>query len=287
MKRKSSIFGIAGLITMLLLAACGGSGTTGNSSPTATSTKTSNTITANATLKHVPSGTADLSWDLVSRALTVKVMLSGLAPNSIHPAHIHKGSCSNQGAVLYPLQNIVADAAGNGSSTTKIMNVTTGILGTGWYINVHNGPGLTPADQFLPIVCGDITNSHPSITASQSLRVTLDAAPGASMDQAAMGTAQLSLTGSTLTVKLTLSGLAPNSAHAAHIHSGSCTNQGSVVYPLQNVTADASGKATVTTTIHNVKSIPASGWYVNVHHSTQLTNQTGFDPIACGNVTLG
>jgi hypothetical protein len=43
----------------------------------------------------------------------------------------------------------------------------------------------------------------------------------------------------------------------------------------------------VTTTINNVTSIPSSGWYVNVHHSTVLSTQTGFDPIACGDVTVG
>ena len=101
------------------------------------------------------------------------------------------------------------------------------------------------------------------------------------------GMAQLSLSGTTLTVKLTLSGLEPNSAHAAHIHTGSCESQGAVVYPLMPVMADASGNATVMTTINNVSSIPGSGWYVNVHHSTALSTQTGFDPIACGNVTVG
>jgi hypothetical protein len=51
------------------------------------------------------------------------------------------------------------------------------------------------------------------------------------------------------------------------------------------VVADASGKSISTTTIKNVSSIPGKGWYVNVHYSTNLTTQTGFDPIACGDVT--
>jgi hypothetical protein len=75
--------------------------------------------------------------------------------------------------------------------------------------------------------------------------------------------------------------------HAAHIHAGSCESQGAVVHPLTTVAADASGNANVTTTIDNVSSIPSSGWYVNVHHSTDLSTQTGFNPIACGNVTVG
>jgi hypothetical protein len=188
--------------------------------------------------------------------------------------------------VVYPLQNVVADAHGVGTSTTTIKNVTT-LPATGWYINVHNGPGLSPSDQFLPIVCNDLSLSTISATSTSSLQVPLTAAPGSSASESASGTAQLTLSGNTLTVKLTLSGLAPNSAHAAHIHAGSCESQGPVVHPLQNVVADASGNADVTTTIQNVSSIPSSGWYVNVHYSTDLSTQTGFNPIACGDVTVG
>jgi hypothetical protein len=154
-------------------------------------------------------------------------------------------------------------------------------------VNVHNGPELANADQALPIVCGDIANTTASTTTAQTVNVTLNAAPGASTGQAAMGKATLKLSGSTLTVTLTLSGLAPNSKHAAHIHMGNCTSQGKVLYPLTTVAADASGNATVSTTINNVTAIPSSGWYVNVHNSTELTTQAGFDPIACGNVMLG
>lgn len=279
------------MLMALLLVACGGN--TGGTTTTVTTTPTSNassntnTTTATATLKHVPNGTADLNWDPKTHMLTVKIMLVGLAPNSMHPAHIHTGSCSKQGSVLHPLQNVVADSHGTATVTSPISNVMQGIPASGWYVNVHNGPGLTTTDQFLPIVCGDVSNSNTSTTAAQSLHITLNAAPGASKGEAATGMAQLTLSGKTLTVKLTISGLEPNSMHPAHIHSGMCESEGPVVYPLQTVQADASGNASVTTTINNVASIPGSGWYVNVHHSMALSTQTGFDPVACGNVTVG
>lgn len=289
-QRRISLFAVLAVVVTLLVTACGGSTTsTPASTPTSNSpatTPTSSATTATVTLKHVPNGTADLSWDPTSHMLTVKIALVGLAPSSTHPSHIHAGSCSNQGNVIYPLQNIVADAHGVGTATSMV-SVPKGIAASGWYVNVHNGPGLSPSDQFLPIVCGDVSNSSTSTTAAQSVHVTLTSAPGASAGETVSGMAQLSLSGTTLTVKLTLSGLEPNSAHAAHIHSGSCESQGAVVYPLTTVKADASGNATVMTTINNVSSIPGSGWYVNVHHSTALSTQTGFDPIACGNVTVG
>lgn len=279
--RNSFTLVLLGVVTMLLLAACGGSTTT----TTPSSSPTTSATTASATLKHLPNGTTDLSWDPGSHMLTVKIALVGLAPSSTHPSHIHTGSCSNQGNVIYPLQNIVADAHGVAAATSMV-SVPKGIPASGWYVNVHNGPGLSPSDQFLPIVCGDVANSNTSTSAAQTIHIMMQAAPNASAGETVSGMAQLSLSGGTLTVMLTLSGLEPDSAHAAHIHTGSCESQGAVVYPLKPVMADASGSATVTTTIPNISSIPSSGWYVNVHHSTALSTQTGFNPIACGNVTL-
>ncbi len=282
--RKINLLAVLSVAAALILAGCGG-GSTSAPASTPTATSASSGTTAHATLKHMPNGMATVSFDLARQSLTVKISLIGLAPNSTHPAHIHSGSCANQGTVVYPLKDVVADAHGVGTSTTMIQSVT--VPASGWYLNVHNGPGLTPSEQFLPIVCSDLNTASLSAPPSSSLNVPLDAAPGSSASETASGTAQLALSGSTLTVKLTLSGLAPNSSHAAHIHSGSCESQGAVVHPLSTVTADASGNATVTTTINNVSSIPSSGWYVNVHYSTALSTQTGFDPIACGNVTSG
>ena len=286
MNRKINLLAGLGIVAVLLLSGCGGTTAAPASSPTPASTSTSAPTSTSAILKHMPHGMATIGWDPTSQGLTVKISLIGLAPNSTHPAHIHSGSCANQGAVVYPLQNVVADAHGVGTSTTTIKNVTK-LQASGWYLNVHNGPTLSPSDQFLPIVCNDLTFTTATPASSLSLQVPLNTAPPASAGETVSGTAQLALAGSTLTVKLTLSGLEPNSKHAAHIHAGSCESQGAVVYPLTPVVADASGNANMTTTIANVSSIPSSGWYVNVHHSTDLSTQTGFDPIACGNVTGG
>jgi CHRD domain len=286
--RKINLIAGLGIVAVLLLTACGGttSAPASSSTPASTSTGATTSNIASATLKHQPHGTATISWDPTRQGLTVKISLIGLAPGSTHPAQINSGSCAKQGAVVYPLQNVVADARGVGTSTTTIKNVTK-IPASGWYIIVHNGPNLSPSDQFLPIVCSNLTRTTVSPTSSLSLQVPLNTAPPASASETVSGMAHLTLAGSTLAVKLTLSGLQPNSMHAAHIHAGSCESQGAVVYPLKTIVADALGKANVTTTIANVSSILSSGWYVNVHHGTDMSTQTGFDPIACGNVTLG
>src|SRR5215471_14920014 len=190
-RRKFNILAMLSVVGVLLLAACGGSTSTSptstpTSAPAATSIPTIPTITgipsisSSIPLKHVPTGTADLSWNPSSHALTVKISLVGLAPSSMHPSHIHTGSCANQGNVIYPLTTLVADAHGVASATTVVNNVANGIPATGWYVNVHNGPGLSTNDQFLPIVCADVANSNTSTSAAQSVHLMLQSAPPAS-----------------------------------------------------------------------------------------------------------
>ncbi|MGH2506687.1 MAG: CHRD domain-containing protein [Ktedonobacteraceae bacterium] len=294
-KRKMPMWVVFAVLVLLLLAGCG-NGTPAASSFSSTPasqsassntgfTTASNGNVATATLKHTPTGTANLSWDHTTRMLTVQVMLTGLAPHSIHPNHIHEGSCASQGKVLYPLTNLVVDEHGAAQATTKI-HLLNGIPAKGLYLNVHNGPALTTAAQFLPIACSDIINQDTSLRSDQTVVLAFPAAPSGSLNENANGMTNLSLSGHTLTVKLELSGLQPYSQHAAHIHSGSCVSQGAVIYPLNTVKADAAGKATVTTIIQNVTTIPSTGWYVNVHRNTDLSTQTGFDPIACGDVVL-
>jgi CHRD domain len=276
------LLAVLSVVVVLLLSGCGG--TSSASTSPATPTRAASGTAGIATLKHAPRGIATIDWNPANQNLTVKISLVGLAPSSTHPAQIYSGSCAKQGAVGYTLNNVLADARGVGSSTTVIKNVKT-VPASGLNIIVHNGPGLAPADELLPIVCNDLTFTHLSPTSPLSVQVPLDAAPGSDASQTASGTAQLTLSGTTMTVKLTLSGLQPGSSHAAHIHAGSCESEGAVIYPLSNVVADASGKSISTTAIKNVSSIPARGWYVNVHYSTDVATQTGFDPIACGDVT--
>jgi CHRD domain-containing protein len=235
-------------------------------------------------LQHAPHGTADLTWNPQATTLTVTMKLSGLQAQTSHPAHIHSGDCSTDGDSVYPLNHVVADAAGNGISTTTINNVTGGIPATGWHITVHSGPTLQTPAEALAISCGNVVNQQRATNTTQSVSVPLD---GANADnQQATGTADLSLDQATLTVHTTVSNLVPGSEHAAHIHAGSCESQlpGNILYPLTPLKADTQGVARSVTVIPNVSSLPASGWYINIHFGTDLSTQTGFDSIACGNV---
>lgn len=279
---------------LLLLSACGSGGTSSNAPSTATSsggtssgTPSTATKGAVAVLTHAPQGSASLVWSHASHQISVTIDLTGLAPTSTHPAHIHAGDCNANGPIVYTLYNVVADKAGRATTTTTISNVTEAIPSQNWSIHVHNGPGLQPADQFTPIACGTIVNSQTNPHPWQQVGLTLG--PTNAANQNASGSTRLTLQNETLTVVLTMHGLVPNSEHAAHIHAGGCQSQlpGNIVHMLKNVVADGHGNATETTVIQHVPAIPVPGWYINVHASTNVSTQTGFDPIACANVITG
>jgi hypothetical protein len=273
--RKLLLAGAMGALLLILTSAIG--------SPLALA-HDSGSATASAYLSHAPHGYATLKWSPDSKQLSVTLNLTGLDPHSTHPAHIHAGACTANGPIVYMLNNVVANNAGNATVTTIISNVQNGIPSKSWSINVHNGPGLSPANQFIPIACGNVHNHHTSSRCQQTVHVKLGATTG--QNQSVWGYAHLKLKDGTLTVFVSVKNLVPGSVHAEHIHAGSCQDQvpGSVVYMLNNLVANSNGRATATTVIHGVHSIPEQGWYINVHRTTILTNQTGFDPIACGNV---
>ena len=101
-------------------------------------------------------GTVEVLKSAGSFVLTWK--LKGLAPNSGHISHIHKGHCPNTpGGVAYALTVVQADASGNGvgSATVQVDYV---IPDTGWYANAHFGPDLQGGNA-KSIACAELANS--------------------------------------------------------------------------------------------------------------------------------
>ena len=258
-------------ISVLLLIVAGGA--------TSTDVFANSTVAARANLQHTPTGTADLHVGSQGYELTVSISLTGLAPNSTHPAHIHAGnSCASNGAILYSLKNVVANEKGQASVTTVIHLSHAGIPVSGWYINVHNGPTLNTLQQAYAISCGVVSNPTYSSDVLTALGPTPDP------NQHSFGFTTLSLKDGKLTVHIIVTGLAAYSKHAAHVHAGDCFYTKQVLYDLSPLVANRNGVADKTVTFRGVNSIPAYGWDVNVHFSTNLSTQTGYDPILCGNV---
>ena len=95
-------------------------------------------------------GTATVSYNAATKMTTVKVTVQNLWPGSSHPVHIHKGTCSSNGPVLWPLTTIKANAVGTGVATTTIKG---SVMNKAAYINVHMGPGLK-LTQYTVLACG-------------------------------------------------------------------------------------------------------------------------------------
>jgi CHRD domain len=98
------------------------------------------------------------------------------------------------------------------------------------------------------------------------------------------GTGQVYKGTGSFTVSIQLQGLKPNSSHVSHVHIGSCAKPGNVAYALLQVVADASGKATATSTVAEYYSMPSTGWYVNVHFGPDFTEAEYAPSVSCGDL---
>ncbi len=281
MKAHRVLTSVLALAAATTLAACGSSSHSSSSVPSK----------VNVSLTHAPAGSVALSWSPTTKKITANFTMYGFTPGSSHAVHIHHGSCANQGPVVIPFPDVSAGTGGAVNASLSSSVAAPGGIPTGSYLNVHLAPsaqlGSPGSLGFTPIACADIPSA--STTAAN---LTMQAPPQAG--QHPSGAAQVSYDSATktLTVLVTATGLTPSSAHAVHIHTGSCQSQGPVKYPLDTVTANASGSASVSTVVKNVTSAPpATGWYVNVHMGSPSQIQASgqptllFAPILCGNVT--
>jgi Cu/Zn superoxide dismutase len=88
-------------------------------------------------------------------SFTLTIHLQGLQPGSNHIAHIHRGSCAQQGRIDIALSPVIGDAAGGATSVTRVAQDYS-IPGEGWYANVHVGPDLTTPANAATLACGDL-----------------------------------------------------------------------------------------------------------------------------------
>ena len=100
------------------------------------------------------SGSAQLALTAGS-SVTVTLHISGLPPNTVHPAHIHQGACGDNGPVVRALQDVVADVKGTATAVTQLDDFAYRVPVEGWYANVHAGPDLTGSNA-RSVVCGNL-----------------------------------------------------------------------------------------------------------------------------------
>jgi hypothetical protein len=142
-------------------------------------------------------------------------------------------------------------------------------------------PGATSGGQATTAVAGQATSTAAAGPAQRV--VPLGNEPS--------GTVTLSWDPQTklVTAKLQMVGLTPGSTHAMHIHQGSCADQGDVLVPFDDVTADKTGA--INTSVQSDQPSAnglAAGTLLNIHlaPSPQMGppgSQT-YMPIACADI---
>jgi hypothetical protein len=133
--------GLVVILALGVVSACGyGSGGGGLGGGTVT-------VSMNAINGSGVSGTARI--DDQGNASTVTVELQHV-PSGAHAGHVHLGSCAQQGVIVFGLNPITPDAAGNGSAITN--GVSDVFIGPGYSIEYH--VALDPPGD--PIACADI-----------------------------------------------------------------------------------------------------------------------------------
>ncbi len=126
------------------------------------SPKNSSSVTGNAMMNFIGVG-----------KLQVQVQVSGLTPNSVHPEHIHGGTCSDGGPIIIPLNDLTAGADGKATSTTIINGPPWfTIPSRGWFINVHQGPTMSDGEA-MPIACGDVVKSGAAFMRFKAQNLTI------------------------------------------------------------------------------------------------------------------
>jgi hypothetical protein len=238
------------------------------------------TTSAHVTMMPMPEGKVTLGRD-GSGQLTAQINTFGLTPGSAH-AVVLQGS----GGVLATFSTLTANGIGQANAT--LTSTYTGSIPSGSRVVLRNGPGTAH-----PVTVEPIAQTAPlSGTGPQTLTAVEVSPQGKSFGTPA-GTATLSYNAGaqTLTITVNASGLTPG-PHAAHVHIGSCQNQGPVAYMLMDLTANSAGNiVNETRTLTGVTTaIPINGWYLNLHQGTSKTilkNGTptiAFRPLLCANV---
>jgi hypothetical protein len=239
-------------------------------------------VTLNLSLAAMPQGKLTVS----TSTGRVRLTMYGFTPSSHHEV-----AASVLGRRLL-LGTLTANAAGAANWSGSLSSLYQAMEGAG--ISPPASGGKIPGVQLLILNAGNgtpvIAQTSP-ITRSGTYTVRA-VEPGSGVLPPGAGSITYDPAAHTLSVMVDASGLTPG-AHAAHIHTGSCQQQGAVVYPLADYTANSSGAIVhETQTVTGVKAANLTGgWYFNLHqgNSSNITTSNGnptinFRPLLCSTI---
>ena len=239
----------------------------------------------NAQLKHSPTGHINITFDTVERVAHTSTSMDGLPQNGVAVALVVRGTCSSIGGVLWRGVPFQADANGKVVNfQVKFEHVQGAPIGSTVVIQTIAGTG-EPRNGYN-LACGTVFSTLPSGPEIKG-GVNLGPVPGEKNGNVT-GNATLTENNGALTVNYNVSGLEPNTAHAAAIHLGNCTWRSYVLYDLPQLNADGNGNASASITINNAQPLPTTGeqgWYVAVDYNPTL-NRNSFLTVSCGDIIV-
>jgi hypothetical protein len=239
----------------------------------------------NAQLKHSPTGHIDITFDTINRVAHTSTFMDGLPQNGVAVALVVRGTCNELGGVLWRGAPFQADANGKVVDfRVKFEHVQGAPIGSTVVIQTIAGTGEPRSGYNL--ACGVVFSTKAAGSEVQG-GVTLGAVPG-EKDGSVTGSATLTENNGSLTVNYNVSGLQPNTAHAAAIHLGNCTWRSYVLYDLPQLNADGNGNASNSITINNAQPLPTTSdqsWYIAVDYNSTL-NRNSFLTVSCGDVVV-
>jgi hypothetical protein len=247
---------------------------------------------ANASQTGASSGTVTLHLGLTPMPrghLALGTTSVGVAGYGFTPGSSHEVAVSSPGSTI-PVGTLTANPVGVAHWSAPLSTVTSALAKHGIQLGV---PGATPPSLRLVILKAGqgtpVIAETPAITGLG--RSTLYAVqPGWGVIKPGSATIVYDPGAKTVSITVNATGLAPG-AHAAHIHAGSCQQQGAVVHMMTDFTADPHGViSNETRTVHGITAMKVSGWYLNLHEGNSeniLSNgqpTVNFRPILCANI---
>ncbi len=152
---------VAFTAALLTVAACGGTGGPSSStspSPSPAIATPPPTPTPPALIFKLngvnSSASGTIKVTTASGSVTLLLVITGLQPNSSHVSHIHVGSCEQKGAILFALNQVVADGQGDATVPTTI-DAKYPPATSKWYVVVHAGPDMQGSNATY-LLCGNL-----------------------------------------------------------------------------------------------------------------------------------
>jgi CHRD domain len=234
-------------------------------------------------LNAMPVGSVAFGRDRRNR-LTVSAVMYGLTPGSSHRVNL---LASNRYYVIR-FGTLTANSVGQARATLTSNYAGPWVPGMRLVIHMGTAHGSVARQRIAQTaVLGRFTTRSHQLTAVEYSYTGVSYGT-----PSGVATVSYSSRRKTLTVTVNASGVTPG-LHAAHIHLGSCMSQGPVKYMLKDLRANRHGKIVNAVRVFTnvTTSIPASGWYLNIHqgNSNQILSNGNptiyFRPLLCANIS--